>query len=45
MQTTQYNFIDYIASDCLEHLADKDKKRGPRGIVRGGQMPLPNQRQ
>ena len=26
MQTTQYNFIDYIASDCLEHLADKDKK-------------------
>lgn len=27
MQTTQYNFIDYIASDCLEHLADKDKKR------------------
>ena len=20
MQTTQYNFIDYIASDCLEHL-------------------------
>jgi len=31
-------------TSCGEDSLDKVKK-GPRGIVRGGQMPLPNQRQ
>ncbi|WP_262281348.1 hypothetical protein [Hallella absiana] len=34
-----------IPSTKIVYIVGKGRNAGPRGIVRGGQMPLPNQRQ
>ena len=38
-------FVELNCENLFDTRHDSLKNDGPRGIVRGGQMPLPNQRQ
>ena len=52
MDKLYMEYADYLTGVCARYISDEDEVKdvlqesfGPRGIVRGGQMPLPNQRQ